>query len=933
MRVFQPRLCFAVLISAFALPSTPAVSPADTSSINVVDLRCEYKIDPLGIDSSAPRLSWRLEGTGRGIMQTAYQIRVAESEAALAAGKSLLWDSGEVHSSDSVQIPYRGPALQSGHHYFWQVRIRDDHGTTSAWSATANWEMGLLQPSDWRASWIEPDLANDAVGGPAPLLRREFDLSPGIVRARLYVTSHGLYELQINGRHVGDQLFTPGWTSYNKLIQYQTYDITQLLKSGGNAVGATLGSGWYRYEGRHIYGDHLALLLQLHVTYRNGREQIIATDSSWKSSIGPILMSEIYNGETYDARLEKANWAQPGFSDGGWSGVRTAEYPKEVLVAPAGPPVRRIQELKPVKILRTPAGETVFDMGQNMVGWVRLNVRGPAGTTVTVRHAEVLDQHGNFYIDNLRKAAATVRYTLKGGDEETFEPHFTFQGFRYVAVDGYPGEPTPDSITGIVIHSDMQPASEFTTSNPLVNQLQHNILWGQKGNFLDVPTDCPQRDERLGWTGDAEVFARTAAFNMNVAGFFTKWLHNLAADQRPNGVVPQVIPDTTGPDQTPRAAAGWSDAAVIIPWTIYLTYGDKRLLEQQYPSMVKWVEYEHQRAGDSYIWKGDFQYGDWLAYASPSGEARFYPGASTGSDLIATAFFANSTDLLQRTATVLGKTEDAAKYADLLAKIKAAFRREYVTDTGRVGENTQTAYVLALAFDLLPEELRPVAARRLADDVRQRKHITTGFLGTPFLCFVLSRYGYSDEAYMLLDNEQYPSWLYPVRQGATTIWERWDGIKPDGSFQDASMNSFNHYAYGSIGDWMYRVVAGIEVDPAAPGYRHILLQPQPGGGFTSFAASHLTPYGKVSSSWQISGGSFSLAVDIPPNTTATVRLPHAQLENIRESDQPVSGATGISGARQDGDSVVLEAGSGTYRFTFPFTRTGTAELEHLPNVQ
>ena len=903
-----------LLVTTLSLRAFSAAA-VKAPTLQVVDLRCEYKVNPLGIDSPAPRLSWRLEGAGRGIAQTAYQIHVAESEAALRTGKTLLWDSGEIHSDDSVQVPYRGPALQSGHRYYWHVRIWNNHDVASPWSAAANWEMGLLQPSDWRSSWIEPDLANDPVGGPAPLLRREFDLSPGVVRARLYVTSHGLYEVQLNGRRVGDQLFTPGWTSYNKRIQYQTYDVAGLLKPGHNAIGVMLGSGWYRYEGRHIYGPHLALLLQLHVIYRDGREQIIGTDSSWKSSTGPILMSEIYNGETYDARLEKAGWTEARFSDTGWSGVRTADYPKDNLVAPAGPPVRRIEEVKPVKILRTPAGETVFDMGQNMVGWVRLKVRGSAGTTVTLRHAEVLDQRGNFYTDNLRKAAATVRYTLKSGEEESFEPHFTFQGFRYVAVEGYPSEPTLDSLTGIVIHSDMQPTSEFTTSNPLINQLQHNILWGQKGNFLDVPTDCPQRDERLGWTGDAEVFARTAAFNMDVAGFFTKWLHDLAADQRPNGIVPTVIPDTGNPAQMSRPAAAWSDAAVIIPWTIYLTYGDKRILEQQYPSMVKWVEYERERAGDGYIWKGDFQYGDWLAYASPSGEARFYPGASTGPDLIATAFFANSTNLLQRAATVLGKMEDAAKYADLLAKIKNAFRREFVSDTGRVGENTQTAYVLALEFDLLPEELRPIAARRLADDVRQRKHITTGFLGTPFLCSVLSRYGYLDEAYMLLNRAQYPSWLYPIRQGATTIWERWDGIKPDGSFQDASMNSFNHYAYGSIGDWMYRVVAGIDIDPQAVGYKHILIQPQPGGGLTSVTASHLTPYGKVSSSWQVAGGTFSLAVDIPSNTTATVRLPHAQLAQVLESGQPVRSANGISAARQDGESVVLEAGSGNYRFT------------------
>jgi alpha-L-rhamnosidase len=907
----------------FAAPTTPAV--------RVVDLRCEYKVNPLGIDSPTPRLSWRLEPVDaktRGVVQSAYQVRIAADERALAAGKALVWDSGQVRSGDSVQVAYGGSALQSRHRYYWQVKTWDGHGAASDWSAPAFWEMGLLQPGDWSASWIEPDLPSDKVGGPAPMLRHEFEVPRAIQRARLYVTSRGLYEMHINGRRVGDWLFTPGWTSYDKHIQYQTYDVTDLLKPGRNAIGAVLGSGWFRYEQKRIYGEHLALLAQIVVTYRDGREQVVGTDPSWKSSTGPILMSEIYNGETYDARLEKAGWDAAGYNDGQWPGVRVESYRKDDLFAPPGPPVRRTEELQPVKILHTPAGETVFDMGQNMVGWVRLKVRGPAGTTVTLRHAEVLDQKGNLYTANLRKAAATVRYTLKGGGDETFEPHFTFQGFRYVAVAGFPGEPTLDSVRGIVIHSDMQPTSEFATSNPLINQLQHNILWGQKGNFLDVPTDCPQRDERLGWTGDAEVFARTAAFNMDVAGFFTKWLKDVAADQRANGIVPTVIPDTGNPNSMPRPAAAWSDAAVIIPWTMYLTYGDKRILEQQYPSMVKWVEYERQRAGDDSIWAGDFHYGDWLAYAADASEARFYPGASTGTDLIATAYFGYSTSLLQKVATVLGKNDDAARYGDQLAKIKAAFRHEFVTDAGRVGEGTQTAYVLALEFDLLPEDLRPVAAKRLADDVRQRKHLTTGFLGTPFLCLVLSRYGYYDEAYMLLTREQYPSWLYPIKMGATTIWERWDGIKPDGTFQDPSMNSFNHYAYGSIGDWMYRVMGGIEIDPAAPGYKHVLIEPHPGDGFTSVSVSHLTSYGKVSSAWQLSGGTFSLVVDVPPNTTATIRLPKAKLGEVQESGQPLSSAAAITGARQSGDAVVLNAGSGEYRFTFPVAVANTARLQN-----
>jgi alpha-L-rhamnosidase len=904
-----------------ALTADVFAAPAKTAapSMTVTTPRVEYKVNPLGIDARAPRFSWQLTSDRRGGMQSAYQVIVATSEPGLRKAKTLVWDSGQVKSDVSNQVPFGGPALQSGQRYYWQVRVWDGAGVPSAWSAPAFWEMGLLTPADWKADWIEPNLPEDVkVTGPSPMLRREFLLKNEVKQARAYVTSHGLYEMFLNGKRVGDQVFTPGWTAYDSRLQYQTYDVTALVKRGPNAIGATLGNGWYRgdiaWSGqRNTYGSKLGLLAFIRVTYTNGREEVIGTDAQWKASTGPILMSEIYHGETYDARLEKAGWTEAGFKDADWTKVAVVDQPKSRLIAPAGPAVRKIQELKPIKIFKTPGGDTVADLGQNMVGWVRLTVDGPAGTTITLRHAEVLDKAGNFYTENLRAAKATARYTLKGGGKEVLEPHFTFFGFRYVAIDGYPGVLTPDNLTGVVIHSDMAITGTFETSNPEINQLQHNILWGQKGNFLDVPTDCPQRDERLGWTGDAQAFSRTAAFNMDVAGFFTKWLGDVAADQWDDGRVPHVVPNVLGGKKgTAGGSAAWGDVAVIAPWNMYLAYGDTRLLEQQYPSMVKWVEFERARAGSDYIWDGDQHFGDWLAFASTDSD---YPGATTGKDLIATAMWAHSTSLLEQAARALGKTDDAAKYHAMFEHISQAFIKEFVSENGRVGENTQTAYVLALEFNLLPESRRAGVAARLAREVRERKHLTTGFVGTPYLCHVLRRFGYLQEAYMLLNRRDYPSWLYPVSKGATTIWERWDGLKPDGSFQDQGMNSFNHYAYGAIGDWMYSVMGGIDIDAARPGYKHVLIQPEPGGGFTSVKTSHVSMYGTVSSAWTLEKGTFALAVELPANTTATVRIPNTTVAKVTEGGQPVAVGNGITAVRQDGKAVVLEVGSGRYAFS------------------
>jgi len=900
--------------------SLPILAPVTLlAQLTVTGLRVEYLTNPLGIDVVQPRLSWRIASARRNTMQAAYQIQVAGSETSLAGRANLLWDSGKVISDTSVFVEYRGPATVSRTRYYWRVRVWDTNGSASPWSAAAFWETGLLQPADWTAQWIgPPPTAADSLPSPSPLLRRPFRVPDRVRSARLYVTSLGLYEVYLNGQRVGDELFTPGWTSYRRRLQYQTYDVTQLVRPGANVVGAMLGDGWYRgqlgfFGQRNLYGRRLGLRAQLEIRYESGRAERIVSDTGWKTTTGPVLTSDIYGGETYDARRELSGWASAPFDDHGWVPIALVDPPPAALVASLSPPVRRVRELRPVSIRRAPSGEMLFDLGQNFTGWARLNVSGSPGTTVTLRFGEVLDRAGNLYTANLRAAAQTDRYTLSGKSREVYEPHFTFHGFRYVAVQGLPAPADSTTITGIAVSSDLAQTGSFVTSDSLLNQLQRNIVWGQRSNFLDVPTDCPQRDERLGWTGDAQVFARTAAFNMDVNGFFAKWLGDVAADQDASGSVPWVIPNPLGGDSVRFAGtAGWSDVAVIIPWTMYLTYGDRRLLERQYPSMRAWVDYARRRAGPDLIWRPGWQFGDWLALHSDDPS---YPGATTGTDLIATAFLAHSTDLVARTASVLGRTEEASTYRARFQTIRDAFRREFVSSTGRVGENTQTAYALAIAFDLLPDSLVSTAAERLARDVVSRgHHLTTGFLGTPYLLHVLNATGHLGDAFALLTQRTYPSWLYPITRGATTMWERWDGIRPDSSFEDPGMNSFNHYAFGAVGDWMYQNIGGIDVDPAAPGYRHSRIAPRPGAGLTSASASLETAYGTLQSAWRLDGERFTLDVTVPANTTAAVTLWNARLDQVREGGAGLTAREGIRAARQRGPDVVVDVGSGRYSF-------------------
>lgn len=718
------------------------------------------------------------------------------------------------------------------------------------------------QGKGWQAKWIETADTTDAKERPAQYYRKIFTLNSKIKSAAIRITCHGLYEAQLNGTRIGDAYFTPGWTDYNRRLQYQVYDVTKQLQQGANTITVTLGDGWYRgnfgFGGkRDYYGKRLALLCQLEITTTNGKTIVIGSDDSWQDAAGPVRMAEINDGEKADARLQATDWHP----------VITADYGYDRLIPNEGGLVKKHETFKPVKVFTTPKGEKVIDFGQNLAGWVIVKARGEAGSAIVIRHAEVLDKEGNFYTANLRDAKATATYTLSGKGEETFEPHFTYFGFRYIQVEGVSGTLNPDDYTAVALYTDMAPTGSFECSNPLLNQLQHNIQWGQRGNFLDVPTDCPQRDERLGWTGDAQVFFRTAAFNFDVKRFFTKWMADVALDQRADGAVTNVVPDNM---RGWGGSTGWGDVATIIPWNMYLLYGDTAILYRQYQSMERWIGYMTKNS-TGHLWNKGSHFGDWLSYHSPDDDGS---DAITDKYEIAQCFYAYSTQLLINAAKVLGKKEDVTKYTQLLADIKAAYNKEYVTLNGRLMSNTQTAYVLALQFDMLPEETRPVAAGYLVDNIRRYgNHLTTGFLGTPYLCHVLSRFGYTDVAYQLLLQETYPSWLYPVKKGATTIWERWDGIKENGDFQNAGMNSFNHYAYGAIGDWMYRVIAGINPVEDAPGYRKIVIKPQPGGKLTYCKAALQTQYGKISVDWHIEGGKFILDVVVPPNTTADIEVP------------------------------------------------------------
>jgi len=891
--------------------------------LQVQQLVCEYRSQLLGNDCPRPRFSWKLISAKRGTQQQAYQIQVALS----ADFSRLIWDTGRVQSGESIQIEYAGPALVSRTRYYYRAKVWNNKGLVSEWSRAEWWETAFLDAAEWQGSWIAPpSTASTAEFPPTALLRKEFPVDRAISSARVYATAAGLYELSLNGERVGTDWLTPGWTSYLYRRQYQTYDVTEHLCRGDNAVGIQLADGWYSgrigWEGANShYGGKRALLLELHIRYEDGSEERVCTNTSWKCSEGPVAFSGIYDGERYDARLEQPGWNRHGFAAGGWQQVEQADLPFSGLVAQENWPVRVTEVRSPENVIHTPAGETLLDMGQNMVGRVRLKLQLAAGTHVTLEHAEVLDREGNFYTGNLRSAKQLVEYTARGSGVAEYAPFFTFQGFRYVKITGLPevaDEVLLQGFTGEVMHSDMEPTGTFACSDERVNRLQKNIQWGQRGNFVDVPTDCPQRDERLGWTGDAQVFIRTAAFNYQVAPFFAKWLHDLKADQRSDGSVPFVIPNVLGDrtgDETATSAA-WGDAAVICPWVQYLCYGDRRLLSEQYESMKAWVDYIRRQGDNKFLWNTGFHFGDWLGLDAKENS---YVGA-TPRDLIATSYYANAARILRDASEVLGKVQETRYYDDLLHAVKEAYRHEFITPAGRLAAPTQTAHVLALTFGLVEGADRERTARELNQLIVQNGyHLTTGFVGTPYLCLALSDHGYHDTAVRLLLQDSYPSWLYPVTQGATTIWEHWDGIKPDGSFWSDDMNSYNHYAYGAIGEWMYRYLAGLDMEEDEPAYKRIRIHPRFAGGRLQSAAAGLeSPYGLIESSWEERDGERLVQIRIPVNANARIILPGARLDELEEGSAPVLLAEGIESAVEADGNVELMAGSGIYSFRYAY---------------
>ena len=876
--------------------------PQQANALLVTHQRTEYLKNPIGVAFDAPRVSWMLNSDKTNTLQIAYELVV------MVEGQEV-WNSGKVASDQSHLVSLPGLKLKSKTRYFWKVKVWDNHGQISEYSPFAYFETGFLSKKEWKAQWITVPWEEVSRGqNPVQYFRKEIDLKRDVKWARLYITSHGLYEAYLNGQKVGTQEMTPGWTSYKTRLQYQVYDVKDHVQKGANAIGAMVADGWHRgrinYRGMvDPFKEQLSLLVQLEVVYDNGKKEVFVSDKNWKASTGGLQKATIYDGVEFDATLEPEGWKEPGFDVGKWEKVLVREMGFDHLVPSHAPPVRVVKTVQSIASFPKGPEEVIFDFGQNLVGRVVLVVESETPTTVVIEHGEILDPNGRLYTENLRGAKARVSVKVPGGVRYEYIPNFTFMGFRYIRVTGV-SRFRIRMVTAQVLSSELERTGTFQCSNEQVNKLYENVIWSQRGNFLDVPTDCPQRDERMGWTGDAQVFFPTAALNMDVAAFFRKWLCDLKADQYDDGGLPWVIPDVFARER--NVATGWADAATIIPWKFYEIYGDERLLQEQYASMKAWVEYMVQNSENG-LWFGKEHFGDWLSYFPE--QKPHTRAAVTEDQLLAQIFYQYSLGIMIKTADVLDDKEDLKRYQNLWREANEAFYKEFVTPNGRLVSGTQTAYVLVLEFELLDIDDRAQAARRLVENIKTYGHISTGFLGTPHICHVLSDFGYTDQAYGLLLNKNYPSWLYTVQNGGTTIWERWDGIKTDGTLQNPRVNSFNHYAYGAIGSWLVERAGGIQRNPKYPGYKEFIIAPEMSDSLDFMRASFQCNYGKIESFWTCDSKSPLMGFEIPANTKAEIKTPRGY-RIVQVSSSHNGKLTPINFFKEIGPSFTL--GSGQY---------------------
>ena len=928
-----------------------------------INLKCEYLTDPVGIGTAEPRLSWQLVPGPQGYRQSAYRLIVASDESLLARDLGDLWDTGKVESGRTSQIVYPGPPLRAGQTCHWKVRIWDGTGGSSTWSRPARWSVGLLTVNQWRAMFISfrdtspvHKSREELYLPPARYYRKEFKASAGIKRATIHATALGIHDLYLNGRRVSERYFAPGWSDYRKRVYYHSYDVTGLLAGGDNAIGAIVADGWYAgyvgygvlvgygpyRSGRCFYGKTPAFMAQLEIEYENGEHETIITDTSWAvTGDGPLREADIQGGETYDARKEMLGWSEAGFDDGRWESAILAEengsavapysdrggerlvelgfMQPEKLQAYSAPPIVITQELAAKKVTEFKPGVHIFDFGENFAGVLRLKTKGPACTKVTLRYGEMLHPDGRLMTENLRRARAIDHYILKGDPKgEQWVPRFTYHGFQFVEITGLPHKPSLDTVTGLVLHNDTPMASHFECSDPMINQLFKNITRTQRANFIEVPTDCPQRDERMGWMGDAQIYVRSATINADVASFFTKWLDDVEESQRSFGAYPDYAPYPMQHGGSGKSfGTAWMDAGIICPWNIWKVYGDTRVIERHYSSMIRFMEFRRAISPKFGGISLGNPWGDWLNVDDP-----------TPIEYIDTCYFAWTSQLMGEMAAAIGKLSDAAFYKDLTRKIKAAFARDYIDKDDALVVKSQTAKVLALAFNLLNDKQQKIAADMLAEQIVENNYrMATGFLGTKELLPVLSTHGHHDLAVRLFQSREFPSWGYEVVNGATSIWERWDSYTKEDGFgrHNAAMNSFSHYAFGAVCEWMFRTLAGI--DSADAGFSHILLRPCPPTPKSNSVnapihwvkAHYDSINGRIISAWRLENDIFAYDVTIPPNVTASVFLPTAKIEEVTESGQPVQKRDLIEIRSAEEYPVVLEVVAGSYSFRCKYT--------------